>query len=240
MSIESIIEQWQPILASIPREDIKKPKIPVKHLCVEAEALAVTCLKDKEQLVKAGLNWQHAMDLKPLSELLRHYQSQWQSTRGQSPQTKQWLAMKQEAIALKKELLRHYYYAFHHHPAILKQLKPISHSNKNNQLNIHLLELANIADKHGTVLSGINFDTNQSTRARELANQLAEHLAKNHNASPSGKDALLWRNRTYTLLYNKMTGIRTCGKYAFYHNSRKRKLYMSSYFAKSKKNGRPT
>ncbi len=235
MSIESIIEQWQPILASIPLEDIKKPKIPVKHVCAEAEALSVTCHHDKEQLVKAGLNWQHAEDLKPLSELLRHYQAQWQSTRSQSSETKQWLTMKQEALTLKKELLRHYYYAFHHHPAILNQLKPISYSHKNNQLSIHLLQLANIADKHSTLLSTINFDTSQSERARALSNSISELLALKTVSSNPAKDTLLWRNCTYTLLYQKMTEIRNCGKYAFYHNNKKCKQYMSSYYANSKK-----
>lgn len=238
MSYEQAFEQWKPILAKIPNQVVKSPKIPIKILCGEAESLSVTCRNDKTQLLKAGLDWQKVEDLMPLSNTLRHCEAIWRSVSGKTTEQQQWLEIKKEALALKKELLRHFFYAFHCHPSIKKKLRTINHNRVNKHLSHDLLLLANIAQKYKPVLTSINFDFDQCTKAKQLAHQLGEKLANSRTGNNSQASFKNWRDRVYTLLSQKMKEIRTCGKYTFHNDDKKYAQYTSFYYRKHYANNR--
>lgn len=235
MQYKQAFLEWESKIASVPLEESKTPKIPVKTICAEAEELAFTCKQDKEQLISVGLNWQLVDDLKPLSNALRYCQAIWVSTPSKSEAETQWLALKKEALALKKELLRHFNYAFFHHPELKKKLQPIRKNHLNRQLSYDLLLLAKIAQNNALLLASINYDTHQNLKASQLAEQLKEVLAaKNTTIDPKSKNKLL-RDQVYTLLSARVKEIRICGRYLFHEDKTKQSRYVSKYYKGHKK-----
>jgi len=232
MPYEDAYKQWLQKLDALPEDAIRKPKMPIKELCSEAEQLAVTCRNDKSLLIKTGLDWQDVKDLKTLSNALRYCESLWQATPKKSAELKQWLEVKKQAMALKKELLRHYHYAFFHHPAIKKKVSSIGLNRSNKYLSQDLALLAQYGLKHAAILAKINFDAQQIEMAQQLSKQVSETLADNRVYITPKDSIKRRRDSAYTLLYQKLDNIRRCGKYLFKDDEKKYIKYKSNYYLK--------
>ncbi|MCG8579788.1 MAG: hypothetical protein MI866_07730, partial [Bacteroidales bacterium] len=213
---------------------IKAPRIPVDKYCGEAEELYSICQNDKSQLLSAGLNWQDVEDLKSLCKALRYCQANWVITPARSQEMKQWLSTKKEALALKKEMLRHFDYAFRRNAAIKKELSDIRTKRDNKSIAFVLLQMCELAENNAHLLQKVNFDKDLTLKARTLSFKCSENLAL-VNTSNGKSENKLWRDRAYTLLFEKVTTIRTCGQYLFKSDKKKYQKYLSDYFRKYNK-----
>ncbi|MCG8579586.1 MAG: hypothetical protein MI866_06705 [Bacteroidales bacterium] len=231
MEYQEAFEIWRPILANISPEQIKAPRIPVDKFCAEAEELYVVCQIDKTELLSTGINWQDVENLNSLSSALRYCQAIWVSTPTRSAEMQQWLQTKKEALSLKKELFRHFDYAFHNDVKTKSRLSDIRQRKDNRSLPFVLSTLAQIGEKNATQLQKISFDTGLIQQARELSLKASEHMAL-LNASNNKEANKLWRDRAYTLLHEKINRIRKCGQYCFHEDKEKCNKYHSNYYRK--------
>ncbi|TRX71834.1 hypothetical protein [Carboxylicivirga sp. M1479] len=232
MQFEQAFNAWKPALAQLSSNEVKTPSIPIDEMCAEAETLSVVCHKDKTELLAAGLNWQYVDDLKSLSLALRFCQAHWLNASGRTKEAAKWQELKKEAFELKKELLRHFNYAFYHHPSIKKKLITIGRHRDINNLILDLLLLANLADNNADVLQNINYNTEQTTQARTLSRQVSEQYASAKLNKGAKVESKLWRDRAYTLLSHRMSEVRTCGQYISHNNDKKYQQYVSNYYRK--------
>ena len=236
MNYEETFNNWQKTLASLSTNKIKAPNIPIHEFCFEAELLSKTAHKDKTKLLTTGLDWQLVEDLLPLSHTLRYYQAQWRAgANGKQKKPKQWQTTKSEALELRNEMLRHFKYAFYHTPDIKKHFQQIRKHGSNKDLIHDLHLLAKIAQQNAETLRTINYQTAQNTRARELSKALSELLAEINTSTNNGQGDKLWRDRAYTLLMNRVSITRECGRYIFWTDKKKLSMYASQYFRKHKK-----
>jgi len=231
MITDNTFTEWKPTLVAIPNNKIKKPNIPIHIFCGEAEALSNTAHQDKDKLIAAGIDWTLVEGLLPLSHVLRYCQANWKAEPKDKPSTIKWRESKSEAIQLRNEMLRHFNYAFHHHPDIKKQLLTIRQHNKQTDLIQDLKVLANIAETNAEQLDKISYEKAQSTRAIQLSNTLSQLLTKTTLKSPE-TTSKEWRDRAYTLLKTRIASIRSCGQYIFWKDKKKYKMYTSMHSRK--------
>lgn len=148
---------------------------------------------------------------------------------------KQWVRTKKHAIELKNELLRHFNYAFHHHTQIKKRLASIRRRNSNNDLIHNLGVLASIAEKHSEVLKTISFDERQIIEAKKFADIMPELLANAKLTDGEQRNARCLRDKTYTVLAERIKEIRACGHYIHHKNKEEYMRYNSDYNARHNK-----
>ena len=105
-------EQFDLVLANleaIPEKMVTYPSIPVDVALQESEDLLVWCQLDKDDLVKAGIDWKMVENLPLRIGALRYVQSQWQKDfRSLEDSQKIWALESPLAYDLRNELLHHF------------------------------------------------------------------------------------------------------------------------------------
>ncbi|MCU4175975.1 hypothetical protein [Carboxylicivirga sp. N1Y90] len=228
MPDEEAFKSWQSKLSLISEAELRSPKMPIDVFCADAETLSAVCKNDKTQLLGAGLEWQYVLDLIPLSQALRYCQAMWMSEDKQNKEQIKYLQLKSEALVLKKELLRHYKYAFYHYPKLKQKLKTLDKYSTQKKLPLDLLHLVNLAKNHRSLLENINFDSTLTQQAHDLSHSIPEQLALS-KAVPKSEHKQ-WRDRAYTLLSSRIKVIRECGLYIFHQDKQKIKRYRVNYY----------
>ena len=79
------------------------------------------------------------------------------------------------------------------------------------------------------LLEAIRLDLAELDRAQALASWLAELLAMANGERLSDNKAKNMRDRTYTLLKHAVDEIYACGRYIFWNDEKRLKMYRSAY-----------
>ena len=124
MSLCKNYDEKLKIIRAIPDKRIKTAKdIPLSTFIQEANNLCTWCRKDKEVLLKAGLESRYFSELPDRIDTLREAHSQYRAIIKEKNNTKSKLKeKKQRLLNVRSSLIKAYHYAFRHHKGILNQI----------------------------------------------------------------------------------------------------------------------
>ena len=226
MSYQDDFERWKDLLESLPLNQVKLPNQPIYSFAASTETLAVDANEDRDILAAAGLDVSLIDDLVTLSGALRHCQAVWMSEyRARQEAQKEWLDQSPAAFGMRDELLHHFSFAYRKDDNVLKKVMRIREGETNADMVQDLIELAVLGEKYPEPLSAINFDPARLEQARTASQAMAELLAASNGAAGETSANKLMRDKAFTLLLEKESGVREFGRYVFWKNEEKLAKY---------------
>jgi hypothetical protein len=204
--------------------------IPVSVALQEAENLHVWCLKDKEALVRSGLDWKLVEDLPEKANALRKIQSKWSIEHDlyRGYQSK-WRPVIVEAFTMRDDLVHHFYHAFYYKKKEHAKIREIEKGNRNADMIQDLIDLPEFGLKHVVELKAIGFDLSLLDKAKAKSFEIAELQAKINSAHKQSNSIHELRNNTYEQLQKTVKEIRRIGRYVFWKDESRLKGYVSDY-----------
>jgi hypothetical protein len=227
---EQLINEKLNELNSITDFENGVPKIPVSIALQEAENLLEWCSKDKEALIRAGLDWKLVEDLPLRIGALRVSQAKWVSEyKDYKDCQAEWKIASPGAFSLRNELVHHFYHALYNIPAEYSKVQRIDEGSSNADMIQDLIDLSELGMKHTTELEAIGLDLSLLDTARAKSFELAELLAKVNGAFRESSPLQKTRNKAYFHLKKAVDEIRRVGQYVFWRNKDKLYGYSSLY-----------
>jgi hypothetical protein len=221
-----------------------RPTIPVFIAVQEAEDLLNWCTKDKEVLIRAGLNWKLVEDLPVRIGALRVSQSKWKADYKQSQDCQsEWGVAVRAAYILRDELVHHFFHAFYNNQDGYSKVQRIDKGNSSVDMIQDLMDLAELGLKHTAELKAIGLDLSLPDKARAKSFELTRLLGMVNSARSESNPKRELRNKAYAHLKEAVFEIRRLGQYAFWRNDDRLKGYVSPYLrsmnqkSKKKENG---
>ncbi|RUT79703.1 hypothetical protein [Ancylomarina longa] len=218
----------------IPDEQKITPTIPVDIVILEAENLYHFAKDDKETLVESGLNTTLIEDLLPRITFLQDCQAAWMTVyNGKEITLEEWKKESEKAYELQAELLHSFRFAFRNEHKLTTQVNRIAEGSGHADLIQDLKDYASLGKANKEALEAINFDMQKLDLAITMSNSLLSLLGEvNGIRKDAGKLEKELRDRAYTYLKQAVDEIRDYGKYAFWKEEDKVKLYSSDYSRK--------
>ena len=228
MDYQNDFETWKEKIKARPLSEVKLPNRPIDELTASAETLAVEAAKDKEELAKAGLNVTFIDEIPSLSGATRYCQANWMSEyQARQEAQKEWLEKSPAAYDLRDEMLHHFSYAFRNNAAVKKKVMRIREGGGHADMIQDLLELAVLGEKNPDSLAIIGFDRVTLQNARTTSYAMSELLAASNGSKDESSPNKLLRDKAYTLLMERVSSIRECGRYVFWKNEERRNKYLN-------------
>ncbi len=227
---EQLINEKLDELNSITDMETGKLTIPVSVVLLEAETLYEKCVKDKEALVLAGLNWNLVDDLPLRTDALSISQSRWAAEyKAYQDCQAEWKVASPEAFNLRDELVHHLYHAFYSIPNEYAKVRRIAEGGTNADMLQDLSDLAELGMRHTEKLQAIGVDLSLLDTARAKSFELRNLLARVNGVQGESSPSLSIRNKAYTHLKEAVDEIRRVGQYVFWRDEKKFKNYRSQY-----------
>ncbi len=217
-------------------EDAAIPNIPVRYFIQEAEDLYLWCQKDKQALLKAGLNWEFVTCIPQRAGALRYVQSELLQSSDEAKT--EWKERSPYAYGLRDELVHDCMYAFRNIPEVLVKVQAIAEGTGHVDMIQDLSDLSALGKTYSAPLVAIGVDMALFDVAGTLSAEMAGVLAR-LNGSRRGTNANIdIRNKAYTYLKQVVDEVRRCGQYVFWRNEERKvgyvSIYMKNKVAKSK------
>lgn len=218
-------------IEAFPLDKTRSPSRPLRDFISTAEYALGLALKKKDVLRRAKFDYSKVDDLKMYIGSFRHLSSAWQDVQFDNPESSQiWKAKQAEAEVVFFELIEALRLAFY------------DDENMQNKIRV-ILEGGSIADSiqdlNDTVyLTDQNrdkiFEETELTqeiidKAATLASELGQLYASVKIDRSSSQDALILRNKTYTLIEDIMDEIERRGKYAYRNDPKSSVLFSFAY-----------
>ncbi|WP_282013737.1 hypothetical protein [Marinifilum flexuosum] len=231
MTDTTTTKSMEEMVMEIPVEQIVQPTIPVKITIGEAADLHRYATEDKEALVARGLNPELIDELGPRAKFLQDKQSDWNAVyQAAVTNTKEWESKIHEANLLQRELKHDFQFALRNNKEALRKLSNITDGSGNTDLMQDMSDYPKLAAEYPDEFVAIKFDNNKLTRANALSHELYDLRDKIDGAkSGSKRTEKIMRDRSYTYLKQLVDEIRAYGKYAFWDDEKRQKLYSSEY-----------
>jgi len=215
---------------ALKKEEIQTPYMPIGIFTQEAEDLYQWCLKDKEQLMAAGIPETHFLKLNLGAGALRYGQSVWAEdlkTRQEAEQ--QWAVRSPLAFDLCDQMIHTFRYAYKDEESILTNISAIAEGDGAADMIQDLSDLAVLGENNPEPLKRINFNMALLEECATTSAEMADLRGAANGEKFSTNDNLQIRNQLYTLLKGYVDDIRNCGKYLFWRNADRLKGYRSEY-----------
>lgn len=223
------------------KEEVKTPSVPVSIYIQEAEDQKVWAEEDKKVLLAHGLKPAYLENMPVRSGALREAQSIWaREYKSREDAEKEWHKSSPATFLLRDKLLDAFRYAFRKDKELLTKVQVIGEGGSREDMIQDLNDLAVLGRANASLLQEINFDMKLLDQAAQLADQMAELLARAKGEGNKDSDELDIRNRAYTYLKEAVDEIRDCGKYAFADNPERLKGYRSEYLRKYRNKAKQT
>lgn len=218
------------------KDQITHPTIPVDIFLIEVENLFNYATKDKDLLVANGLDANLIDELPPAIALLQDRQSQWiQVFNGKSITLEEWANESKDGYNLQRELQHVFKFAYRKDAKLLAQVNRIADGSGHADMVQDLSDYAVIGKANPEPLNLVKFDLTKLDKADEYSHSLRTLLGKvNGIRKNSDKEEKEMRDRAYTYLKNIVDEIRDFGKYTFWEDEAKMKLYTSEYHRKKR------
>lgn len=219
---------------AIPQDEIIQPTVPIKIYNMEAENLGVYAKRDREFLVAKGLNPILIDDLDARIDVLKDAQSGWMTIFNAKVVTlEEWKVESEKAYAVQRELSHDFRFAYRNDHNIMLQVNRISDGDSHADLIQDLNDYAALGKVNPGPLLAVNFDLTRLDVAKELSDSTQTLLGQvNGIRTETNKPEKMFRDQSYTYLKQAVDEIRDFGKYVFWENEAKLKLYSSEYFRK--------
>ncbi len=211
-------------------EQIQTPRIPVGVFLQEGENLHQTALTDREQLAAAGLPEQTINALPQYAGACREAQSLWnKDLNARQAAEQQWAVQSPLGYSLRDRLLHAFSYAFRADEALSKKVQAIREGNGHADMIQDLSDLAVLGRANAPLLETIRLNLGELDTAQNLSSSLAELLAQANGERLSDNESKIMRDRMYTLLKQAVDEIYACGRYVFWNDDKRLKMYRSAY-----------
>lgn len=226
------LENVMDTLLAIPKEEVKKPSIPISVYLQEAVDLVVWANADKEKLTAIGLNWELVETLRTRAEACREAQSQWASDyKAIEEAEKEWLRKAPGTFKFRDVLLDDFRYAYRNDKSILSKVAVIADGRSRDDMIQDLNDLSVLGKANIGALEAVKFDLSKLDLAAETVNEMSNLLAsaKGENGASEQLDI---RNRSYTYLKQAVDELRAAGKYVFAEDESRFIGYRSEFLKK--------
>lgn len=202
--------------------------------------LFATASKDKDLLSTSDLDVSLIDDLLVRAGGLRHAQTLWiQVYTDKSEVEEQWKEVSEEAFNLHDELLHFCKYAYRNNPKLTAVVNRIAEGYSNADMVQDLSDLAMLGKNNPEFLEGVNYPMEKLDRASELSDTCGVLLGKVNGARvDNDKPAKEMRDRAFTHLKQGVDTIREAGRFVFWKDEERTKLYASDYFRKIRQNNK--
>lgn len=224
-------ENLKPELDKLQAKQIIEPPIPVAIALQEAENLYVWSQDDRDELIRAGIDWNLVTNLPQRCAACRFTQSEWNKEyKGQENAQKKWKIEYPKAVELHNLLLHHFYYAFRNHPELITKTKKIAKGTTVAKIIQNLNDLSILGKANIALLEKINVPIQLLDQATQTSEETAKLFATINNIRKGGSENKQNRDRAYSYLKQAVDEIRRTGQYIFYRNDERKKGYISSYY----------
>lgn len=222
------------------KSDIKDPNLPVDIAIDEALDLFAISSKDKLLLAASDLDVSLIDDLPVRAGGLRYGQSLWtQVYTNKSESEEQWKEISIEAFELRDELLHFCKYAYRNNSKLKDVVSRIAEGYGNADMVQDLAELALLGTENPEPLLGLQYNMEKLDRANELSDVCGVLLGKVNGAKlDNDKPAKEMRDRAFTHLKVAVDTIREAGRFVFWKDEERAKLYASDYFRQIRANNK--
>jgi len=219
---------------SIPQDKIIQPTVPVKIFSMEAENLGVYAKRDQDLLVAKGLNPILIDELPYKIDVLKDSQSAWMTVYNAREVTlEEWKIESEKAYAVQRELSHDFRFAYRNDHNIMLQVNRIYDGDGHADLIQDLSDYAALGRANPGPLLAVNFDLSRLDLADGLSDSIQKLLGQvNGIRTETNKPEKMFRDQAYTSLKQSVDEIRDFGKYVFWEDEAKLKLYRSEYFRK--------
>lgn len=226
------LEQVMDALLAIPKDEVKKPNIPVSIYVQEAVNLAVWSNEDKENLINVGLDSTLIDDLKIRAGACRDAQSNWvKDYKAMKEAEREWLKKAPDAFKLRDRLIDDFRYAYRKDDSVLSKVAIIADGTSREDMLQDLNDLSVLGKANIAPLEAVKFDLSKLDLAAETVNEMSNLLAsaKGENGASEQLDI---RNRSYTYLKQAVDELRAAGKYVFAEDESRFIGYRSEFLKK--------
>ena len=222
------------------KSDIKDPNLPVDIAIDEALDLFAIASKDKLLLAASDLDVSLIDDLPVRAGGLRYGQSLWtQVYTNKSESEEQWKEISIEAFELRDELLHFCKYAYRNNSKLKDVVNRIAEGYGNADMVQDLAELSLLGTENPELLVGLQYNMEKLDRANELSDVCGVLLGKVNGAKvDNDKPAKEMRDRAFTHLKQAVDAIREAGRFVFWKDEERAKLYASDYFRQIRANNK--
>ena len=221
---------------AIPKDKIVTPTVPVKIYSMEAENLGVYAKRDLKLLVAKGFNPILIDKLNDRIDVLKDAQSAWMAIYNAKDLTiDEWKEVSDNAFAFQRGLLHDFRFAYRNDQNIMLQVNRIADGSGHADLIQDLSDYAALGKANPGPLLALNFDLSRLDFAEELSDITLTLLGQvNGIRTETDKPEKKLRDQAYTLLKQSVDEIRDFGKYVFWEDEAKLKLYRSEYYRRIK------
>ena len=189
--------------------------------------------EDKDQLVRAGLDWNLVEDLKSKFLALQQAQSLWsREHKAYTDSVKIWRNEYPSAYELRDYLMHYFYHAFRAMPDVIAQLHVIGNGSTSSNMIQDLSDLAAIGRKFPEELSRCGFEPELLDQTEQKATVLNEMLAQVNNAKAKASPFKEVRDKAYFFVKEAVDEIRHHGQFVFWHDDDRKQGYTSGYLKK--------
>jgi hypothetical protein len=222
-------------LQSIPKENVKRPTIPMDAAIQEAQYLYKWCLADQAALTKAGLDWALVEDLPVRLDAVSEAQSIWHNVRfGREEAQQAWAEKSPTGYELRDELLHYMRYAYRDISDLKTRVDGVAEGDGDADMIQDLNDLAVIGRENLAPLQAVGFDSAKLDAAAILSDELGELRADASVDKAADREKKVLRDKAYTHLKEAVDTIRQCGQFVFWKDPDRAKGYASEYFRRKK------
>lgn len=234
MSSTTDYNELLPEIMAIPMAQILAPNMPINVCVQEAEYLYHWSMVDQTALTKAGLNPEMIIKLPSCAGACREAQSLWIKERNTRQEAEQaWSEQAPVAFGMRDHLVHGFRYAFRKDPGLLGRVEEIAQGDTNADMVQDLNDLSVLGKSHLDLVTGVGISVVELDNAANIADSVGSLLGATNGERDSTSEAMVVRDRAYTLLKQVMDEIRNCGKYVFWRNPERLKGYFSEHWQKA-------
>ncbi|HEX2955490.1 MAG TPA: hypothetical protein VHO70_01590 [Chitinispirillaceae bacterium] len=216
--------------ATIPEKLVIEPTIPVGIFIQEALNIHLFMQDDRDLLVSKGMNWGIVDELPDRIKYLQTCETLWWKARfSPSPVAKEFLKIKELAIATASELIRDLEYLGSDDENLTKAIKNIKKGIGDEDLFNDLKSLSILCENHRDSLTKTGSNP-QLIKALDDCCEKFPLCYAPYKVDVTDVMALYDRNCAYTFTLVAVEEIRRCARHVFWNDKKHLKGYLSDYF----------
>jgi len=220
----------------IPFKEVLLPSMPVDELIMEAENTKYHVQMDRELFVEKGYDASKIDKIEYAIQFLQMSQSDWLVEFNNKKDVElKWKDISEKANSLHRSIIHDMRFGYRNNPELLSKLSRIAEGNSNADLVQDFSDMVELANAYPEPLKLINMDFEKFEQANDYKTTIRNVLGEVNGVRISGnKEKKEVRDKAYTYLKRIIDEIRDYGKYIFWQDEEKMKVYSSNYRRKSR------
>ncbi len=206
------------------------PDMPITVRLGEAESLAQVFESDLPSFTSIGITADTLTNLTTTTDKLRSAEIEWTNHRFEKAEArKEWSRLSPEAYELRDDMVHAFRYGYRKNPEIQMQIDAIEEGNSHDDMLLDLGKLGTLGFNNPDQLQVIKYPTSTLELAMKYSYELATLYASATIGDLGSHPKKIARDKVYAELKGIMSEIREAGKYLFWKDEERRRLYSSQY-----------